>query len=136
MGKDHAGRYTCTAINIAGKTEKITPLIVLSLPSIVPGKSAFNLIQGDSIILPCEAEGDPEPEIRWYLNGLDFLDGIVDENGALILDNVGDMHNGIFTCEAINSLGRDEKIVTVTVHIAPIIEGSGTVNNIFIKFTY
>lgn len=127
VSKDHAGRYTCTAINLAGETEKVTLLTVLSLPSIVPGNSAFNLIQGESITLPCEAEGDPEPEISWYLNGEDFTEGVVDENGALILNNVRDMHRGIFTCEAVNSLGRDEKTISVTVHTAPIIKGSGTV---------
>lgn len=127
VGKDHAGSYKCTAINMAGETEKIIPLIVLSPPSIIPGNLAFNLIQGESITLPCEAEGYPVPEISWYLNGQDFTDGIVDENGALILENVGNMHRGFFTCEAVNNLGKDEKTVTMTIHTAPIIEGSGTV---------
>lgn len=89
------------------------------------------MVQGESINLPCEAEGDPPPDIKWYLNNQEFNDGIVSEDSALIIEKIDASHRGEFKCVAENELGTAEHVITLTVHTAPIIEGSGTVKNTY-----
>lgn len=62
-----------------------------------------------------------------YLNGEEFTGGYVDEDGSLTIENAGELHRGQFKCVASNDVGKDEKVVTLTVHTAPTIEGSGQV---------
>ncbi|OZC05581.1 immunoglobulin domain protein, partial [Onchocerca flexuosa] len=59
-----------------------------------------------------------------YLNGEEFKDGYVDEDGSLIIESVHELHRGQFKCVATNNVGKDEKLITLTVHTVPIIEGS------------
>uniref|UniRef100_A0A915CT19 Ig-like domain-containing protein n=1 Tax=Ditylenchus dipsaci TaxID=166011 RepID=A0A915CT19_9BILA len=125
VGSVHGGNYICTAINAAGETEKQTKVVVHTIPSIARSQNSFSLVQGDTITLPCEVEGEPEPQVQWYLNGQEFEDAVLDEDNALILDEVSDKHRGEFKCVATNALGSQERTVTVTVHTAPVIEGSG-----------
>jgi len=54
----------------------------------------------------------------------------VETDGALVLDNVEEKHRGKFKCVASNELGQDERSVSVTVHTAPIIDGSGVVKTV------
>ncbi|KAJ1352355.1 hypothetical protein KIN20_008678 [Parelaphostrongylus tenuis] len=123
--KSSAGTYTCTAMNPAGENEQSTYVSVIATPVISPGQSSFNLIQGTSVTIPCDVYMEPMPDIKWYLNGEPFKDGYVDENGALNIDNVEEIHRGQLKCVASNDAGEDERVVTLTVHTAPIIDGSG-----------
>uniref|UniRef100_A0A1I8F0W4 Ig-like domain-containing protein n=2 Tax=Wuchereria bancrofti TaxID=6293 RepID=A0A1I8F0W4_WUCBA len=51
---NHSGKYHCTASNVAGEAKQAIDLIILGPPVIEPGQSSYNLIQGNSITLPCE----------------------------------------------------------------------------------
>lgn len=62
-----------------------------------------------------------------YLNGEEYKDGHIDEDGSLTIENTDEKHRGKFKCVASNDVGKDERIVTLTVHTAPTIEGSGQV---------
>ncbi|WKY14387.1 hypothetical protein Q1695_000159 [Nippostrongylus brasiliensis] len=126
----HAGTYTCTAMNPAGESEKSTYVRVIGAPVISPGQSSFNLIQGTPVKIPCDVLMDPLPEIKWYLNGEEFEEGFVDEDGSLTIDYVEETHRGQLKCVASNEVGKDERVVTLTVHTAPIIDGSGETINI------
>ncbi|VDM60006.1 unnamed protein product [Angiostrongylus costaricensis] len=128
--KSSAGTYTCTAMNPAGENEQSTYVSVIAAPVISPGQSSFNLIHGTSVTIPCDVYMEPMPEIKWYLNGEPFEDGYVDENGALTIDNVEEIHRGQLKCVASNDAGEDERVVTLTVHTAPIIDGSGQASTI------
>uniref|UniRef100_A0A183D0C0 Ig-like domain-containing protein n=1 Tax=Gongylonema pulchrum TaxID=637853 RepID=A0A183D0C0_9BILA len=120
---DHTGKYVCTASNVAGQAELAAGVTVLSPPVIAPGQISYNLIQGNPITLPCEVEGEPMPKITWYVT--EFKGGYVDEDGSLTIESADDLHRGQFKCVASNDVGKDEKVVTLTVHTAPTIEGSG-----------
>lgn len=132
VSKAHSGRYVCTAVNLAGETKKEIRVSVQSAPTISPlSQTVFNLVQGESLYLPCDADGDPPPDIIWYLNNKEFDDGSLNEDGTLFIEKVNSLHSGEFKCIAENELGSAEHVIMVTVHTAPIIEGSGTVKYIF-----
>ncbi|KIH59141.1 immunoglobulin I-set domain protein, partial [Ancylostoma duodenale] len=101
--KASAGTYTCTAMNPAGESEQSTYVSVIAVPVISPGQSSFNLIQGTPVTIPCDVYMDPMPEIKWF----------------------GLQQEGQLKCVASNEAGEDERVVTLTVHTAPIIDGSG-----------
>lgn len=137
VSKKHSGRYICTAVNVAGEAKKEIRVSIQSVPTIFPpSQTMFNLIQGQSIHLPCDADGDPPPDIKWFLNNKEFNDGILNDDGTLIIEHIGAAHRGDFKCIAENELGSSEHTITLKVHIAPIIEGSGTVQILFYFFKF
>ncbi|VBB32471.1 unnamed protein product, partial [Acanthocheilonema viteae] len=120
----HAGKYICTASNIAGEAKTATDVVILSPPVIELGQISYNLIQGNKITLPCKVRSDSVPMITWYLNGKEFKDGHIAKDGSLTIEKVDEQHRGQFKCVASNNIGKDEKVITLTVHTAPTIEGS------------
>lgn len=62
-----------------------------------------------------------------YLNDEIFTDGILNKDGSLTIPSADELHRGHFKCVAENEVGIDERIVVLTVHTAPTIEGSGQV---------
>ncbi|KAL3078999.1 hypothetical protein niasHS_014781 [Heterodera schachtii] len=133
MSSEHAGRYKCKAINEAGEADKATLVKVHSPPKIALAQNSFSLLRGDSVILPCEVEGEPEPKVKWFLNGEDFVDGVIGEEGSLALEAVEERHRGMFKCVAENELGRDEQNVSLAVHSAPTIDGHGIVRSLIVN---
>ncbi|PAV72711.1 hypothetical protein WR25_18698 isoform C [Diploscapter pachys] len=125
LDKSAGGPYTCNAVNVAGDVEQTTTVTVISIPIIQPSQSSFNIIQGTSVTIPCDVFIEPKPEITWYLNGEQFTGGTVGEDGSLTIENVDEIHKGELKCVSNNLAGQDEKVVTLTIHTAPIIEGSG-----------
>uniref|UniRef100_A0A7E4ZRG5 Immunoglobulin I-set domain protein n=1 Tax=Panagrellus redivivus TaxID=6233 RepID=A0A7E4ZRG5_PANRE len=128
----HTGTFTCKAVNAAGEASIDTRVSVLTPPAIAPGQTSFNHVQGDSIVLPCEVDGEPAPEITWTLNGAP-APGEIDSSGSLIIDNITEEHKGEYRCIARNSVGTDESAANVTVHTAPIIDGSDVPKTLVVK---
>uniref|UniRef100_A0AC34PXJ3 Ig-like domain-containing protein n=1 Tax=Panagrolaimus sp. JU765 TaxID=591449 RepID=A0AC34PXJ3_9BILA len=122
-GVANSGVFTCKAKNAAGETTFDTIIRISTPPIIAPTQTSFNHIPGDSLILPCEVEGEPRPDIQWYLNGRP-APGTVDHSGSLVIDNINERHTGEYTCVATNFVGKDEITMTVTVHTPPVIDGS------------
>uniref|UniRef100_A0A914ZAD9 Ig-like domain-containing protein n=1 Tax=Panagrolaimus superbus TaxID=310955 RepID=A0A914ZAD9_9BILA len=128
VGKGHTGVFTCKAVNTAGESTFDTKVSVRTPPTISPSQVSFNHVLGDSVLLPCEFEGEPRPEIKWYLNGA-IAPGEIDQNdGSLIMDDITLNHRGEYKCIATNDVGSDEISMNLTVHTIPIIDGSGFPN--------
>lgn len=72
---------------------------------------------GHAIDLPCVAQGVPEPSVSWLKDGSSLLDGSQYRisDGALTLNQVGLMDEGIYTCVASNIAGQDE--ATIQLHV-------------------
>ncbi|KAI6172894.1 EGF-like domain-containing protein [Aphelenchoides besseyi] len=121
----HEGRYTCSIANQAGEVTASVVVQIQTAPLIAAAQSSFNLVQGDTVALACEVDASPAAEISWLFNDAPIEDPPVDETGALVLDSVNEQQRGVYKCVAENSIGRDEREILVTVHIAPIIEGAG-----------
>lgn len=96
-------------------------------PSIAMAQKSFAIVQGGSLVLECKAKGKPQPRIQWFLNDEKLVDANVDEEGSLLLDEIYQEHQGTYKCVAENELGLAERLVSVVVNRAPVIEGAGLV---------
>ncbi|XP_021053028.1 hemicentin-1 [Mus pahari] len=127
------GRYTCEAMNVAGKTEKNYNVNIWVPPSIYGSDELVQLtaIEGNLITLLCESSGIPPPDLTWK------------KKGALVLaDSAGRVHilsggrrlqisiaekadAGLYTCVASNVAGVAKKEYNLQVYIRPSITNSG-----------
>ncbi|CAN7994178.1 unnamed protein product, partial [Ixodes hexagonus] len=100
--RDNAGRYTCTASNVAGEAHFTTLLEVLIPPSFdIMSKDKIAVLEGGSISLECNPHGVPDPVVSWTRDGNKILVG----NPNLALFNVSQSDAGTYSCEAFNEAG-------------------------------
>ncbi|KAK3534201.1 hypothetical protein QTP86_004804 [Hemibagrus guttatus] len=132
------GHYKCIASNPAGiDTATVRLQVVAAPPGILEEKRQLVKADvGQSVWMPCTAQGDPQPTTHWVL-----MDGTVVmphhtssrvnsfPNGTLHLKNLGVSDSGKYECIATSSTGSERRVVTLSVEkieIAPqIIETSG-----------
>ncbi|XP_060787017.1 hemicentin-1 isoform X2 [Neoarius graeffei] len=124
----HAGVYTCTASNSAGRASRDITLILHVLPMILVGQSEVSVIQGFQSLLPCSAEGVPDPTIHWEKNGdvIQNLQGkfTVLRSGELIIERTQPSDAGVFTCVAVNAAGSAHHKVQLSVNMRPVFKES------------
>ncbi|XP_052836439.1 uncharacterized protein LOC128252613 [Drosophila gunungcola] len=101
----HEGRYSC-----------ITPLetqnfqvIVTTAPRIVSRLPVEVVYIGISMILSCRAEGNPEPSITWYHNGVHLNSSYTRyiSGNELHIHSFDPKEEGIYQCVARNVAGED-----------------------------
>lgn len=66
--------------------------------------------------LGCLVEGDPAPEVTWYLEGTELLDSLhyrVTGDGNLLIVFMLPQLAGEYVCVAENLVGTDSAVVTV-----------------------
>uniref|UniRef100_A0A3P9M5Z2 Hemicentin 1 n=1 Tax=Oryzias latipes TaxID=8090 RepID=A0A3P9M5Z2_ORYLA len=103
----HAGRYSCTAKNIAGSTQRHVPLTV-HLPVIQSHPSSLDVIFNTPITLPCKATGSPRPTITWQKEGINIptTGGFtVLPDGSLQITRTTLSDSGTYICVAQNPAG-------------------------------
>ena len=120
------GRYQITAVNTAGKSFRIVDLSVLSIPIIVQGPKTQRLIEGDTVILNCQAHGKPMPDITWLFEDKlipsIFYSGNVSGYSALTIRNSN--KSGNYTCRATNQVDSTISIAEVTFVSLPSVDSS------------
>ena len=91
---------------------------------------------GEPAVLECNAEGSPRPKIVWYKDGATFelSDGmhLTDYDRYLIIMSTKSEDEGIYKCEASNSLGAQMDSASLTVTASKIInsiKGSNSWDN-------
>ena len=62
----------------------------------------------------CTASGIPEPDVKWFRNGIMKSEGT--ETALLAFNNVSRTDDGRFKCQANNSAGQSENFVALVVH--------------------
>ena len=66
---------------------------------------------GDTVLLLCEAVGDPVPSVNWHLEGssseLEPVRFMQQENGSLLIINTTANDQGVYVCTAANVAGQD-----------------------------
>nr|XP_032653549.1 hemicentin-2 isoform X2 [Chelonoidis abingdonii] len=124
------GKYTCVALNAAGRDEKLFLLRVYVPPTITQppgGQPEVVMVRaGETAVLQCEADALPEPVVTWYKNGHQLALG----NGArtllrgqrLEIDNAQVSDKGLYSCKVTNVAGEAEQTFTLTVQAPPTIE--------------
>ncbi|XP_038601048.1 LOW QUALITY PROTEIN: hemicentin-2 [Tachyglossus aculeatus] len=118
-----SGLYTCTATNPAGTTSRLYVLGVQVPPQLQPGPKALKVLVGQSLDLPCVAEGQPVPQLSWTKNGVtlrvrgqDVLDG---PDGSIHLEAVRVSDAGHYRCVASSGAGEDALELNLDVLEAP-----------------
>ncbi|XP_069093155.1 hemicentin-2 isoform X1 [Pleurodeles waltl] len=105
------GEYTCIASNPAGNASRTYNLQVQVPPRVRRGPKILKALLGQNLVLPCVAQGDPMPTLRWYKDGVavsvgeeEHLDG---PDGSISAEDVQHSDSGHYRCVATNSAGQD-----------------------------
>ncbi|KAG7250621.1 hypothetical protein CRUP_008868, partial [Coryphaenoides rupestris] len=121
--RSDAGVYTCTAKNLAGRASHDMRLGIQVPPMILAGQSELSVIQGFQALLPCAAQGSPEPRVSWEKEGavVPNLPGkfTVLRSGELIIERAEPGDGGVFTCVATNAAGSVRQDVRLSVNMRP-----------------
>nr|XP_015827628.2 hemicentin-1 [Nothobranchius furzeri] len=121
--RSDAGLYTCTAKNLAGRASHDMRLHVQVPPLISPTQTELSVIQGFQALLPCAAQGSPEPRVSWEKNGIIIpnLPGkfTVLRSGELIIERAESGDAGVFTCVATNLAGSVRRDVHLSINTRP-----------------
>ncbi|KAK6313102.1 hypothetical protein J4Q44_G00164490 [Coregonus suidteri] len=103
---DAVGMYTCTAYNSYGTMGQSEPtkVILQDPPSFSVSPRAEYLQEvGRELVIPCEADGDPSPNITWSKVGpTPRSTYTVLSNGSLLLKPLRKDHQGGWECLATN----------------------------------
>ncbi|XP_054719282.1 hemicentin-1-like [Uloborus diversus] len=115
LSEEDSGNYTCIA-HSRGISEKYTThLEVLVPPTWKAAPLDTEAIDGDTVILNCEGNGNPKPTVMWSrINGIsseislqqNTLHRILEQNGSLILKDIDKSHEGMYKCNVSNGIGH------------------------------
>ena len=87
LKRKHAGRYTCIASNQASSDLHSADLKVNVAPIWLMEPRDISAISGQRLIIDCQAEGIPEPQIRWKMESFDRNELIDDSHRKHELTN-------------------------------------------------
>ncbi|XP_032434339.1 hemicentin-1 [Xiphophorus hellerii] len=122
--RSDAGIYTCTAKNLAGRASHDMRLVVQVPPMIPPAQTELSVIQGFQALLPCAAQGLPEPRVLWEKDGVVVPNLLgkftILRSGELIIERVELGDAGIFTCVATNPAGSARRDVHLSINTRPV----------------
>uniref|UniRef100_U3JRE7 Ig-like domain-containing protein n=1 Tax=Ficedula albicollis TaxID=59894 RepID=U3JRE7_FICAL len=121
------GLYTCLATNPAGSDALALRLqVVAAPPSILEEKRQSVVgVLGDSLRLPCTAQGNPEPTVHWVLPDGTVLEPVMGSrihvypNGSLAIEAVTEKDAGDYLCVARNRIGDDLILMKVSITMKP-----------------
>ncbi|XP_061672486.1 hemicentin-1 [Syngnathoides biaculeatus] len=121
--RSDAGTYTCTAKNLAGRTSHDIRLVIQISPMIPPGQTEMSVIQGFQALLPCAAQGSPDPKVSWEKDGA-LLVNVPGKftslrSGELIIERAEPGDAGKFTCVATNAAGSARQNIHLSVNMRP-----------------
>ncbi|XP_059151468.1 hemicentin-1-like [Physella acuta] len=125
-----AGQFRCVASNSAGKVDKDVTLFV-EVPPAIAGEyeETIEVIVGESVLLPCEVTGSPQPSVSWNQN---FLPLVPDsprmevQASGLYISETQSSDKAFYECVATNVAGERSKIFSLAVYIPPTIEAGPT----------
>ncbi|XP_073676848.1 matrix-remodeling-associated protein 5 [Garra rufa] len=120
------GVYRCLAKNVAGQAEKRYALEPGQKPQIRSTAATMKISFGQTLNMPCNADGWPQATITWTLpNGL-VLDkpqviGRVTylSNGTLQVKETSKFDRGTYTCKATNTFGSSTLSYPVSIMVFP-----------------
>uniref|UniRef100_A0A915J6G6 Ig-like domain-containing protein n=1 Tax=Romanomermis culicivorax TaxID=13658 RepID=A0A915J6G6_ROMCU len=123
-----SGVYVCKALNLAGEISLEYNVSVQAPPKLVHDQAHHTVVHGKSISIKCQANGMPMPTVRWFLeNGITPVPPpfTIVGDGSLFLHRATEKQSGLYICRAENVVGKDERMVRLSVHTRPVVAGSG-----------
>ncbi|XP_034738598.1 hemicentin-1 isoform X2 [Etheostoma cragini] len=117
---EDAGNYMCVATNDAGVVERSVTLTLQSAPAIIVEPVQTVVDAGSTVVLNCQANGEPTPAIEWSRQGRSLLgnDRFSSlSNGSLRISSAQKEDTAEYECVARNLLGSVLVRVTLTVRV-------------------
>ncbi|CAH2311914.1 hemicentin-1 isoform X2 [Pelobates cultripes] len=135
---EDAGKYTCVATNAAGETEQSMWLNIYEPPKI---KNSGDILHetvhgGHSVILECNAVGNPAPEITWFKGNAQLLisgEVTLVDGRHIQIGNAQIFDSGVYRCVATNAAGEAELTYMLEVHVPPSIFGESGVVSVIVN---
>uniref|UniRef100_A0A9J8CR82 Immunoglobulin superfamily, member 9b n=1 Tax=Cyprinus carpio carpio TaxID=630221 RepID=A0A9J8CR82_CYPCA len=116
---DAVGMYTCTAYNSYGTMGQSEPtkVILKDPPSFrVSPRAEYLQEVGRELVIPCQSQGDPTPNITWNKVGpAPRSPFTVLSNGSLVLRPLSKDHQGAWQCLASNRVATVSVSTTILV---------------------
>ncbi|XP_060053476.1 immunoglobulin superfamily member 10 isoform X2 [Erinaceus europaeus] len=127
-----SAEFTCVARNAGGESMLVVRLQVLEMlrrPTFQNPRNERVVAQrGQPAALNCSVDGNPPPEIIWFLpNGARFPDGThnsgyrMAHNGSLLIPKATREDVGRYRCAARNQVGYIEKLILLDIGQKPVI---------------
>ncbi|KAL7883643.1 hypothetical protein SRHO_G00013010, partial [Serrasalmus rhombeus] len=107
------GLYKVTAQNKHGTEHHVLTINVLYGPEIESGDESVDVYEGEDVTLPCTAEGNPEPEVKWSFNNQSKTTG--GRQATLTISGATSADGGEYTCIALNTVGSQTRRVFLVV---------------------
>jgi hypothetical protein len=130
------GLYKCIVSNEYGSDILLVELNVMVPPQIEKvvatnanesDDGSINIAVGSSTYIKCLVKGSPMPLIQWNKDGVPILDNTVANNSSsLNIEDAQFKDAGVYSCQAINSLGTITKKFTLLVMGPPRLTRSKT----------
>ncbi|XP_013872418.1 neuronal cell adhesion molecule a isoform X2 [Austrofundulus limnaeus] len=110
VDEDDAGVYRCTATNKLGSQHHIIKVSVKAAPFWVSAPRNLILAPNETGILTCRVNGEPKPDIQWFVNGIPLENVPKDprrkiDGDTAILSNVLTGTSAVYQCNASNEFG-------------------------------
>uniref|UniRef100_A0A8D2B1F2 Immunoglobulin superfamily member 10 n=1 Tax=Sciurus vulgaris TaxID=55149 RepID=A0A8D2B1F2_SCIVU len=119
------GSYRCVASNPAGQDSRLVRIQVVAAPPVIlePKRQVLVGSWGQSLELPCTAEGSPQPRVHWVLADGTEVKPLQAPHARLFLHANGTLHirkvalsdRGAYECIATSSTGSERRVVTLRV---------------------
>ncbi|XP_056893820.1 hemicentin-1 isoform X2 [Takifugu flavidus] len=134
------GRYTCTAVNVAGQADSRHDVSV-HVPPIITGQveapENVSVVVKNPIALSCEASGIPLPAISWLKDGhpvkVSSSVHVLSGGRSLHLTHAAVEDGGRYTCVVSNIAGEERKNFDLVILVPPRIEEGGTIVDMKVK---
>ncbi|XP_013377196.1 PREDICTED: hemicentin-1 isoform X3 [Chinchilla lanigera] len=120
--REDAGTYMCVAQNSAGTALGKIKLNIQVPPVISTHPKEYVIAVDKPILLPCETDGLPPPDITWHKDGHVILESIrqrILNSGALQIAFAQPDDTGQYTCMAANVAGSSSISAKLIVHVPP-----------------
>ncbi|MBN3312119.1 HMCN1 protein, partial [Atractosteus spatula] len=117
---EDAGNYMCVATNDAGMVERSVTLTLQSSPTITVEPVEMVVDAGTTVVLNCQADGEPPPVIEWSRQGRPLLDNdrlTILSNNSLRVAAAQKEDTAEYECVARNLMGSVLVRVPLTVRV-------------------
>ncbi|CAN9510080.1 unnamed protein product [Ophioblennius macclurei] len=119
---EDSGVYICQAVNTEGVTEVKVGIIVeggLGAPVATVSATEMTVVEGQTVVMECQASGSPEPVITWSKLRAPLPWKHTVSGGVLTLTSVGRQDSGQYICNATNIHGYSEAYTQMEVDSPP-----------------